>query len=164
MTSTFMKINRYICYTLLSPYILYSTRITSAHKHRQRDIDMPQRTAAAHKQMLQDRSKQFGKFNFQVTEVYQDICFLSCWIWSYHSSNYAIFWDVVSCIPLEVHRRFGGHMQNPRAAVTKACFLLLVCWLAHSSILKMVAVCYSETSVILCRITLRYNPEYSTHM
>jgi hypothetical protein len=63
------------------------------------------------------------------------------------------FWDISPCSPLSVNRRFGGtyrlHLQSRRNNFSKqAAYHLLACWfLAEliSSILKMEAICFSET-------------------
>jgi hypothetical protein len=82
-----------------------------------------------------------------------------------------IFWDITSCSPLSVSRRFGGthrlHLQGRRNKFSEksASNHLLAFWfLAEliSSTLKMEAMCSSETSADTQRPTRRYIPEDNT--
>lgn len=68
--------------------------------------------------------------------------------------NSAVFWDVMLCSLLKVHRRFRG--ASPQPAV---CFKLVSC--SAYSTLKMEAM-FCETLVDFKRTTRRYIPEYST--
>jgi hypothetical protein len=82
-----------------------------------------------------------------------------------------IFWDITPRSPLRVNRRFGGtyclHLQGRRNKLSKksACLLpafTLVSCSAYFFILKMEAICSSETSVDTQRTTLRYIPKDGT--
>jgi hypothetical protein len=91
--------------------------------------------------------------------------------------NSTIFCDITLCSPLSVNRRFGGtyrlHLQVRKKKLSKkpawkkpcsACHLLSRWFLAQFifSILKMEAICSSDTSVGTQRTTRRYIPEDST--
>jgi hypothetical protein len=67
------------------------------------------------------------------------------------------FWDITPCRPLKFNRRFKGtyYVCFPPA------FTLVSCS-AYYSTLKMEAICSSETSVAIQRITRPYIPEDST--
>jgi hypothetical protein len=75
------------------------------------------------------------------------------------------FWDITSCSPLSVNRRFGGthrlHIQGRSNKFSKK----PTCWFLSaliSSTLKMETICSSETSVDTQRTTRRYVPEDDT--
>jgi hypothetical protein len=90
-----------------------------------------------------------------------------------------IFWDMTPCSPLSVNRRFGGayhlHLQCRRNKFSQKpsskqvggqplCHML-ACWFLVeliSSILKMEAICSSETSVGTQQTTGRHVPEDDT--
>jgi hypothetical protein len=87
------------------------------------------------------------------------------------------FWDITPCSPLSVKLRFGGtyrlHFQGRRNKFKKqaskqaeiSAYRLLACWFLAvpiSSILKMEAICSSETSVYTQRTTWRYIPGVNT--
>jgi hypothetical protein len=76
----------------------------------------------------------------------------------------SIFWDITPYSSFKVNRRFGKtcsfHLQGRRIAslCLPPAFALISC-VAYSSILKMEAICSSETSVYFQRTTRRYIPE-----
>jgi hypothetical protein len=81
-----------------------------------------------------------------------------------------ILWDITPCSPLEVNRRFGRiyklHLEGRRISRTRNqrapnASTLISCS-DYFSILKMGAICSSETLVDFQRITRRYIPEDST--
>jgi hypothetical protein len=101
----------------------------------------------------------------------------------FHRGRYEefFFWDITSCSPLEVNRRFDGifrlQLQGVRISqarnehetgisddgvVLTACFMLVSCS-AYYSTLKMEATRFSVTSVDFQRTTLRYIAEDRTH-
>jgi hypothetical protein len=77
-----------------------------------------------------------------------------------------IFWDITSCNPLRVIRRFGGtyrlHLQGRKISRARnqreRWFLAQIIF----STLKMEATCFSETSADTQRTTRRYIPEDGT--
>jgi hypothetical protein len=82
-----------------------------------------------------------------------------------------IFWDITPGSPLNVNSRFGGtyrlHLQGRRNKFSKklAGGNLLACWFFAeliSSIVKMEAICSTETSVDTQRTTRRHIPEDDT--
>jgi hypothetical protein len=68
-----------------------------------------------------------------------------------------IFWNVKACSPLSVNRRFGGTYCHLLATCFHAGFLL-----SFFSILRIKAICSSETSVDTRRTTTLYIPEDDT--
>jgi hypothetical protein len=81
-----------------------------------------------------------------------------------------IFWNMTSCSPLSLNRRFGGtyrlHIQGGRNRFSKPACHLLARWFVEpiSSTLKMDTICSSETSVETQRTTRRHIPEdYTLH-
>jgi hypothetical protein len=74
--------------------------------------------------------------------------------WSFEALwSFTIFWDITPCKPLKVNRRFGG------AELRLSPDFTLVSCSAYSSILKMEAICSSETSIAFQRTTRRHIPE-----
>jgi hypothetical protein len=85
-----------------------------------------------------------------------------------------IVWDITSCSPLKVNRRFGGtyrlylqgrDINQARNQRSRSVFHLLSRWFLSQlifSTLKMEAMCSSETSVDTQRTTRRYIPEDCT--
>jgi hypothetical protein len=67
------------------------------------------------------------------------------------------FWNITPCSPLKVNRRFEG-ISRLHAALLATYFMPASC-LAHYSILKTEATCYSETSVDFRRTIRSYIPE-----
>jgi hypothetical protein len=84
-----------------------------------------------------------------------------------------IFWDIASCSPLKVNRRFGRtyrlHLHGRICRARYQCdsrwqaeFHLLSHWYLARLIRPWRRRCYSETSVDFQRTTRRYIPEDST--
>jgi hypothetical protein len=71
-----------------------------------------------------------------------------------------ILWDITTCRPVKVSRRFGGtyrlHLQGQARNLHEAGNNIT---LAYSSTLKMGAICFSETSIGFHRTNRRYVPE-----
>jgi hypothetical protein len=72
------------------------------------------------------------------------------------------FWDIMPCSPLSVNRRFGEtyrlHLQGRRNKFSKKPASKQV----GRFLLKMEAICFSETAVDTLRTTRRYIPEVGT--
>jgi hypothetical protein len=66
----------------------------------------------------------------------------------------SIFWDITSCSPLKVNRRFGGTYRLHLHEYVLTAFRL-ISFSAYNSTLRMEAICSSETSVDFQRTTRR---------
>jgi hypothetical protein len=98
--------------------------------------------------------------DFSNHEEAVNISFRSCIVLSVQSSCARVmkstaFWDMTTCSPVEVHWHFRVmycfHLQGWRVCQASKALFLAGC-LAHSSNLKMEAVCSCKTVVNFCHI------------